>query len=77
MSVKENRDLKKMFKNILDLDIESSKLPNYLTESDEAAPVFGGCDQRLADERLLLPQITYRELQPGTWQGNDGKRMLR
>ena len=59
MSVKENREIFEMFKNILDLDIESSKLSNYLTE-EEAAPVFGGCDQRLANELLLLAQITYK-----------------
>ncbi len=30
--MKENRDFFEMFKTILDLDIESSKLFNYLTE---------------------------------------------
>ncbi len=32
MSVKENREIFEMFKNILDLDIESSKLSDYLTD---------------------------------------------
>jgi len=42
MSVKENREIFEMFKNILDLDIESSKLSDYLTDKCWSCPYIWG-----------------------------------